>query len=126
MIYNIIKLKLIHFGPCYLGSKGLQQACNKLELNHGGGGSFWEALIRPRVRNWAESPSLFLLEMLKNSEKLKSNVPKHTLKVFWVTTLVIKKKLSKKLLKWANLVLQKGTQKSKISLGSWIYIWEAI
>ena len=33
MIYNIIKLKLIYFGPCYLGSKGLQQACNKLELN---------------------------------------------------------------------------------------------
>ena len=23
----------MHFGPCYLGSKGLQQACNKLELN---------------------------------------------------------------------------------------------
>ena len=32
-IYNINKLKLMHFGPCYLGSKGLQQACNKLELN---------------------------------------------------------------------------------------------
>ena len=25
-IYNISKLKLMHFGPCYLGSKGLQQA----------------------------------------------------------------------------------------------------
>ena len=23
----------MHFSPCYLGSKGLQQACNKLELN---------------------------------------------------------------------------------------------
>ena len=23
----------MHFGPCYLESKGLQQACNKLELN---------------------------------------------------------------------------------------------
>ena len=23
----------MHFGPCYLGSKCLQQACNKLELN---------------------------------------------------------------------------------------------
>ena len=32
-IYNINKLKLMHFGPCYLGFKGLQQACNKLELN---------------------------------------------------------------------------------------------
>ena len=58
-IYNIRKLKLMQFGPCYLGSKGLQQACNKLKLKHGVGGSFWEALVRPRVRNWAESPSLF-------------------------------------------------------------------
>ena len=33
VIYNIIKLKSMHFVPCYLGSKGLQQACNKLELN---------------------------------------------------------------------------------------------
>ena len=24
---------MVHFFPCYLGSKGLQQACNKLELN---------------------------------------------------------------------------------------------
>ena len=32
-IYNISKLKLMHFGSCYLGSKGLQQACNKLDLN---------------------------------------------------------------------------------------------
>ena len=39
----------MHFGPCYLGSKGLQQACNKLELKHSGGGSLWEALVRPRV-----------------------------------------------------------------------------
>ena len=23
----------MHFGPFYLGSKGLQQACNKIELN---------------------------------------------------------------------------------------------
>ena len=23
----------MHFGTCYLGSKGLQQACNKIELN---------------------------------------------------------------------------------------------
>ena len=59
----------------------------------------------------------FLLDLLKNSEQLKSNVPKHTLKVFWVTTLVTKKKLSKKLLKGANLVLQKGTKESKFSLG---------
>ena len=58
-IYNINKLKLMHFGPCYLGSKGLQQACNKLELKHSGGESFREALVRPRVGNWVEYPSLF-------------------------------------------------------------------
>ena len=86
-------MKIIHVGPCYLGSKGLQQACNKLELKHIGGGSFREAPVRPRVRNWEESPSLFLLEILKNNEQLKSNVPKHTLKVFWVTTLVTEKKI---------------------------------
>ena len=50
----------MHFIPCYLGSKGLQQACNKLELKHSGGGSFREAPVRPRVGNWAESPSLFV------------------------------------------------------------------
>ena len=52
-------------------------------------------------------------------------MPKNTLKLFWVTTLVTEKRLSKKLLKWANLVLQKGTKESKISLGSWIAVWEA-
>ena len=65
----------------------------------------------------------FLLDLLKNSKQLKSNVPKHTLKVFWVTTLVTEKKLSKKLLKGANLVLQKGTKESKLSLGSWLSVW---
>ena len=52
-------------------------------------------------------------------------MPKNTLKVFWVTTLVTKKKLSKKLLKGANLVLQKGTKESKLSLGSWLVVWAA-
>ena len=65
----------------------------------------------------------FLLDLLKNSEKLKSNVPKHTLKVFWVTTLVTEKKLIKQLLKGANVVLQKGNKERKISLGSWLAVW---
>ena len=121
VIYNIRKLKLMHFGPCYLGSKGLQQACNKLKWKYGGGGSFREALVRPRVGNWAVSFS-FLLDLLKNSEQSKSNVPTNTLKVFWVTTLVTKKNLSKILLSWGNLVLQKRT---KLSLGSWLAVWEA-
>ena len=34
-----------------------------------------------------------------------------------------RKKLSKKLLKGANLVLQKGTKESKLSLGSWLDFW---
>ena len=84
----------MHFGPCYLGSKGLEQACNKLKLKHGDGGSFWEALVRPSRKMGRVSFS-FLLDLLKNSEQLKSKVPKHTLKVFWVTTLVTKKQLSK-------------------------------
>ena len=62
------QIKLMHFGPCYLGSKGLQQACNKLELKHSGGGSFREASIRPRVRNLAVSFS-FLLDLLKNRKQ---------------------------------------------------------
>ena len=45
--------------------------------------------------------------------------------MFWVTTLVIEKKLSKKLLKGANLVLQKGNKESKLSLGYFISFWEA-
>ena len=39
--------------------------------------------------------------------------------------LVTKKKLSKKLLKGGNLVLQKGTKESKLSLGSLFAVWEA-
>ena len=50
---------------------------------------------------------LFFVRPAKKSEKLKSNVPKYTLQVFWVTTLVTEKKLSKNLLSWGNLVLKK-------------------
>ena len=52
-------------------------------------------------------------------------MPKHTLKVFWVTTLVTEKNLSKFLLSWGNLVLQKGTKESKLSLGYSLVVWEA-
>ena len=46
--------------------------------------------------------------------------------MFWVNTLVTEKKLSKNLLSWGNLVLQKkGTKESKLSLGSWLVVWEA-
>ena len=57
----------MHFGSCYLGSKGLQQACNKLELKHSGGGSFQEAPVRPRVGNWADPPSIFVRNDKKTS-----------------------------------------------------------
>ena len=36
-----------------------------------------------------------------------------------------KKNLSKILLNWGNLVLQKGTKESKLSLGSWLAVWAA-
>ena len=68
VIYNIRKLKLMHFGPCDLESKGLQQACNKLELKHSGGGSFREAPVQPRVGNWAETPSIFVRTDKKNEK----------------------------------------------------------
>ena len=67
----------------------------------------------------------FFSELIKNSEKLKSNVPKHTLKVLCHLASYRKKKLSKNLLKWANLVLQKGTKERKLSLGSWLAVWVA-
>ena len=45
--------------------------------------------------------------------------------MFWVTTLVTKKNLSKILLSWGNLVLQKGTKERNLSLGYWIDVWES-
>ena len=72
-----------------------------------------------------QSLLLFFVRPAKNSKKLESNVPKETLKVFWVTMLVTEKELSKKLLKGANLVLQKETKESKLCLGSWLVVWVA-
>ena len=90
-IYNINKLKLMHFCPCYLGSKGLQQACNKLELNKMVGEASGKLRFVQELEN-GQSLLLFLLNLLKNREQLKSNVPQNTLKVFWVTKLVTEKK----------------------------------
>ena len=103
----------MHFGPCYLGSKGLQQA--KLKSQRwgkppGSSGS-------PKSRKMGRVSFFFLLNLLNNSEQLKSNVPKNTLKVFWVTTLVTEKKLSKKLFKGANLVSEKRNQGKQSFLG---------
>ena len=89
-IENINKFKLMHFGPCYLGSKGLQQACNKLNSKHNGGGSFWEALVHPRVGKWAESPSLFV-RTDKKRWAIQIKCAQTCFKIFWVTTLVTKK-----------------------------------
>ena len=52
-------------------------------------------------------------------------MPKNTLKVLWVTTLVTEEKKSNFFLKGGNLVLQKGTKESKLSLGSLFAVWEA-
>ena len=60
----------MHFVPCYLGSKGLQRACNKLELKHSGGGSFREALIHPRVGN-LQSLLLFYVIPAKKQQSIK-------------------------------------------------------
>ena len=69
-IYNISKLKLMHFGPCYLGSKGLQQACNKLKSKHGGGGSFQEALVVQELEN-GQSLLLFFVRPAKKQRAIK-------------------------------------------------------
>ena len=100
----------MHFGPFYLGSKGLQQACNKLELKHNGGGSFWEALVRPRVEKWEESPSLFVIPDKKQRAIIIKCAQTNFKSVLGHHASYRKKKLSKKLLKGANLVFQKGTK----------------
>ena len=68
----------MHFGPFYLGFKGLQQAYNKLKKKHSGGGSLREAPIRPRVGKRAKSPSLFL----KPAKKQRAIKIKHAQKHF--------------------------------------------
>ena len=60
----------MHIGPCYLGSKGLQQAYNKPKRKHNRGGSLWEAPVRPRVEKREESPSLFV-KPAKNQQAIK-------------------------------------------------------
>ena len=53
-------------------------------------------------------------------------MPKNTFKVFRITTQITKKKLSKYLLSWGNLVLQKkGTKESKLSLEYCLVVWAA-
>ena len=81
----------MHFVPCYLGSKGLQQACNKLELNKVVGEAPGKLQFVQELEIW-QSFLLFFVGPDKNSYKSESNIPKHTLKVFWVATLVIEKK----------------------------------
>ena len=46
----------MHFGPCYLGSKGLHQS-KKKKLRRGG--NFWEAQDGPKFDFWAAYPPLF-------------------------------------------------------------------
>ena len=55
----------MHFGPCYMGSKGLQQACNKLELNRVVGEAFVKLQLIQELEIWQS----FLLFFVAPAEK---------------------------------------------------------
>ena len=55
--------------------------------------------------------------MLKTRNILKSNVPKNTLKVFWVTTLITEKKTKLKIVKKEQFIFIKRNQGNKYFLG---------
>ena len=58
----------------------------------------------------------FLLNMLKNGNIFKSYVPKNTLKVFWVTTLITEKKTKLKIVKKEQFSFAKRNQGKKYFL----------
>ena len=117
--YNISKLKLLHFGPCYLGSKGLQQACNQLELNKMVGEASGKLQFVQELEFW-QSLFLFFVGPAKKKRAIKIKCAQtHFESVLGYYT-SYHKNLSKILLSWGNLILQKGTKESKLSLGSWL------
>ena len=115
----------MRFGPCYLWSKGLQQACNKLELNKVVGEASGKLRFIQELEIW-QSLLLFFVGPPKKQRAIRIKCAQtHFESVLGYYTSYRKKNLSKILLNWGNLVLQKGTKESKLSLGYWIYVWEA-
>ena len=70
VIYNIIKLKLMQFGHYYLGSKGLQQACNKLELNKMVGEAFGKLWFVQELEN-GQSILIFFVRPNKKKQSIR-------------------------------------------------------
>ena len=68
---------------------------------------------------------LFFVKTDKKKKSIKTKCSQKNFKTVLGHHASYQKKLSKKLLKGANLVLQKGTKESKLSLGYWIVVWEA-
>ena len=73
-----------------------------------------------------QSLLLYFVRIDKKQQEIKIKcAQKHFKNVLGHHTKYQKETKLKKLLKMANLVLQKGTKESKISLGSWLVVWAA-
>ena len=100
-----------------MGSKGLQQAYNKPNKEAQQWGKPPGSFGSPKSRKTGRFSFYFLLNMLKNSKLLKSNVPKNTLKLFWVTTLITEKKIKLKIVKKEQFSFAKRNQGKQAFLG---------
>ena len=110
-------LEEMHFGPCYLGSKGLQNS-EKRSLTEG------ETSSKLRMaQNLIFGQRILLLldrPATNQQKKFSRKCPKTLWKCLWTMQNLPKKIQVKKLKK-----MQKRTKESKLSLGSWIAFWAA-
>ena len=101
------------------------EAYNKLELNKMVGEASGKLWFVQELEIW----KIFLLFFVgpdKKQREIKIKYSQtHFESVLGYYTSYQKKNLSKSLSNWGNLVLQKGTKESKISLGSWLSVWAA-
>ena len=113
----------MHFGPCYLGSKGLQQFYNKPNKEAQQWGKPPGSSGSPKSWKTGRVSFSFLLNLLKTSKILKSNVPKNTLKVLWVTTLISGKKKTKlEIVKKEQFSFAKRNQGKQAFLGIFVLL----
>ena len=120
--YNIIKLFFTFF-LVICDPKAYNKLTTSLKRKHNSGGSLREAPVLPRVGKRAEYPSLFVKTDKKQKEIKIKCAQKHFKSALGQHTEYRKKRISKNCLKRNNLVLQKGTKESNISLGSWLDFW---
>ena len=107
----------MHFGPCYLGSKGLQQAYNNPNREAQQWGKPPGSSGSPKSRKMGCVSFSFLLNLLKTRNILESNVPKSNLKVLWVTTLITEKKTKLKIVKKEQFRFAKRNQGKQAFVG---------